>query len=245
MATIPVVNTVDKRIGLVSAVALLLITFVVLYLLTYDIPNPLPVDREVPAVAIVDELILKELKIEGGGGGTPKDAPVEEPKPQTQTAITSTSKPRPTTTPSGQANSTNDPNSQNTSSTTQPSTNPFGDGGSGTGTGGGTGTGVGTTDGSSGTGPGGDGIGIGKRTRQNDVNVHDISIETDAKIYFKLTVDSDGNVVAFSHYKSNTTTTDQTLINKIGYAIKKQVKYNKSPGSTLEYQDYTVSVKAT
>lgn len=244
MATIPVANTLDKRVGMISAIVLLFITFIVLLLMTYDIPNPLPVDKKVTAVAMVDELVLKELKIEGGaGGGTPKDAPIDEPQPQTQEAITSKTKPRPTSTPSGgQANSTNAQNSQNTSSSSQQSTNPFGDGGSGGGSGGGTGTGVGTTDGSSGTGTG-SGIGLGKgRTRQNNVNVNGIQIETAAKIYYKLTVDSDGNVVAFSHYKSNTTTTDQSLINKIGYAIKKQVKYNKAPGSPLVYQDYTISV---
>ncbi len=243
MATIPVVNTVDKRIGMISAVALLFITIIILLLLTYDIPNPLPTIRKVPAVAMVDEIVLKKLVVEGGsGGGTPSDNPLDDPKPQTQQAITSTSKPSKTTTQTGgQANNTNAQNSQNSSSSTQQSNNPFGDGGSGGGAGGGNGTGFGQDSGEgSGTGPG---IGFGKgRVRQNNVKVSKISIETNAKIYFKLTVDSDGNVVDFSHYASKTTTTDQTLINQIGYAIKKQVKYNKAAGSPLVYQDYTISV---
>ena len=247
MATIPVVNTVDKRIGMISAVALLFITIIVLLFLTYDLPNPLPTVREVPAVAMVEEIVLKKLVVEGGaGGGTPSDNPLDEPKPQKQQAITSNSKPSKTTTQTGgKANNTNTQNNNdNSSSSTQQTSNPFGDGGSGGGQGGGDGTGFGQDSGE-GTGSG-SGIGFGKgRTRQNNVDVHNISIETDASIYYKLTVDSDGNVVAFSHIGSQTTTTDQTLINKIGYAIKKQVKYNKAAGAPLEYQFYTIHVKAT
>jgi len=242
MATIPVVDTVDKRIGIISALALLLITFVVLLLLTYDIPNPLPKVRIVPAVVEIDEIVLKKLVIEGGaGGGTPSDAENPDPKPQTQQSITQTSKPSQTSTVTGgQSNTSTTTNSQNDPSG-GPSANPFGGGGSGGGSGGGNGTGVGTTDGSNGTGTAGIGFGSG-RTRINNVSVHDISIETSAKIFYKLTVDSNGNVVAFSHYASKTTTTDQTLINRIGFEIKKQVKYSKSNNAPLVYQDYTISV---
>lgn len=249
MATIPVVDTVDKRIGVISAVVLLGITVIVLLLLTYDIPNPLPTVREVPAKVNLEEIILKELKVETGGssgGGSASNAPIDEPKPQKIETITST-KPSQTSTPNGgQSTTTNTTkNTPSEASTTTQSSNPFGTGGNNDGPGTGNGTGVGTTDGSSGTGTS-TGIGIAKgRIRQNNVKVNDISIETDAKIYFKLTVDSDGNVVDFSHYASKTTTTDQNLINQIGYAIKKQVKYNKAAGSPLVYQDYTISVKAT
>lgn len=247
MATIPVVDTVDKRIGIISAVALLFITIIVLLLLTYDIPNPLPTIRKVPTKAMVDEIILKELVVEGAvGGGTPSANPIDKPKPQKLQSITSTKPSQTSTQTGGQANNTNTQNNtDNSSSSTQQSSNPFGDGGDGGGTGGGSGTGFGPDSGK-GTGSGGPGIGFGKgRIRQNNVKVQGISIETDAKIYFKLTVDSDGNVVDFSHYASKTTTTNQNLINQIGYAIKKQVKYNKAANSPLVYQDYTISVKAT
>lgn len=244
MATIPVVNTVDKRIGFISAIVLMIITFIVLLLLTYDIPNPPPQEKQVRAVADLEEIELKELVVEGGaGGGDPSDAPIDEPKPQTLNTITSNKPSRTTTSTGGQANNTNTQNSQNASSGNA-STNPFGGGGSGGGTGGGDGTGFGTDSGvGTGTGPG---IGYGKgRTRLNNVDVNDITIETDADIYYKLTVDASGTVLDFSSIGSKTTTTDQTLINKIGYAIKKQVKYNKVPGSPPEYVFYTVYVKAT
>lgn len=243
MATIPIVDTFDKRVGIISAVVLMLVTFIVLWFLTYDIPNPLPTVREVPAVAMVDEIILKELKVDGGssGGGTPNNSQKAEPKPVQQQSITNNKPAQTSTQTGGQATSGSSNNTENTQ-TGGTSTNPFGgDGGSGGGSGGGNGTGFGQDSGE-GTGTG-SGIGFGKgRTRLNNVDVHNISIETSAKIYYKLTVDSNGNVVAFSHYKSKTTTTDQTLINKIGYAIKKQVKYSKAPGSPLVYQDYTISV---
>ncbi|NVK66551.1 MAG: hypothetical protein HWE22_18305 [Flavobacteriales bacterium] len=245
MATIPVVNTVDKRIGIISAVALLAITILILWFLTYEIPNPLPEDRPVPAVAMVDEIVLKELKVEGGaGGGTPSNSETTEPKPVKQETITS-SKPSNTATPSGgKGTTTNSNNTTNESSGGQQSNNPFGDGGTGDGQGGGNGTGFGQDDGEgAGSGPG---IGFGKgRVRYNEVKVDGITIETTATIYYRLTVDENGNVVDFSHYKAKTTTTNLTLINKIGYEIKKQVKYNKAPGSPLVYQDYTISVKAT
>ncbi len=89
-----------------------------------------------------------------------------------------------------------------------------------------------------------DGIGFGSRSRLSNVDVQNISIETDAKIYYKLTIDAEGNVVAFTHYGSKTTTKDLTLINKIGYEIKKQVKYSKKQNAPLMYVDYTVNVKA-
>ena len=122
------------------------------------------------------------------------------------------------------------PSTTNTTSTNSMN-NPFGN--SGFGSGGGFGQ------------DSGHGNGFSKgRVRLNNVDVRTISIEEDAKIYYKLTVDSDGNVVAFRHYKSKTTTTDQNLINKIGYAIKKQVKFNKAPGAPLIYHDYTIAIKA-
>ena len=122
-----------------------------------------------------------------------------------------------------------------------PSGNPFGTGG-GSGSSGAGAAGFGTDSG------GGSEtetkIDYGTRTRLNNVDVQKIPIETDVKIAYKLTIDAEGNVVAFTYYGSKTTTTDLTLINKIGYEIKKQVKYAKKPNAPLVYVDYTVNVKA-
>lgn len=82
------------------------------------------------------------------------------------------------------------------------------------------------------------------RTRLNPVHVNDKEVKQNAVIHYKLTIDSFGNVVAFTHISNSTTTTDLTLINAIGVAIKEQVKYNKVEESPLVYQYYTVAVKA-
>jgi len=246
MATLPIANTKDKRIGLIFAVVLLVLTILFLFLMKYELPDPLPVFKKVAATTELEEIVLKDLKVEAGGagGGTPNNVKEADPKPTRQEAITNTSKPSETTTTTGgKGTSTNSDNTTNTSGGNN-SSNPFGDGGSGGGQGGGTGPGFGEDEGE-GSGTGGIGFGSKNRTRMNNVDVGDIYIETDASIYYKLTVDSKGNVVAFSHISSSTTTTDLTLINKIGVAIKKQIKYTEAPGAPLEYQFYTIHVKAT
>ena len=116
MATIPVVDTIDKRIGIITAIAALLITIIIMFFLTYEIPNPLPEDRPVPAVAMVDEIVLKELKVEGGaGGGTPSNSETTEPKPVKQQSVTSKKPSQTTTQTGGQATTTNSNNTQNSS----------------------------------------------------------------------------------------------------------------------------------
>lgn len=246
MASIPVVDIVDKRIGIISSISFMTLTVVILYLMTYEMPNPLPEFQKVQAQTEMTQIELKEYVVEvgGGGGGTPTDAPKGPDVPQSEKTLTTT-KPSKTQVTSGQSNHNNGNNNTNTASTNKPSNNPFGNGGEGDdGSGGGSSTGVGTSDNSQ-AGNGNTGIGFGTRTRQSDVDVQNITIETDAKIAYKLTVDSDGNVVAFTYYGSKTTTTDLTLINKIGYEIKKQVKYSKKKNAPLVYVDYTVSVRAT
>ena len=111
--------------------------------------------------------------------------------------------------------------------------NPFGDGGIGHGR-----ENVGFPSNSS------TGISYGTgRKRLNQVQINDIQINEEATIYYKLTVDSNGNVLAFSNLKSKTTTTNMMLINKVGVLIKKQVKYNKVPGASLTYELYSIYVR--
>lgn len=242
MATLPVVNIIDKRIGIISAFMLMLLTFIVLYLMTYEIPNPLPVFKKVEARPEITQIELKKFVVENsGGGGRPTDAPKGPDVPQSEKVITST-KPSKTTVTSGQSNHTNANNNTNKPSTSNPSNTPFDEGGYSNKPG--TGTGVGGKDEGQVSGNGETGYDASRKRLEN-VDVQNVTIETDAKIFYKLTVDADGNVVAFTYYAAKTTTTDLTLINKIGYEIKKQVKYSKSKNSPLVYQDYTVTVRAT
>lgn len=245
MANIPIVDKMDARKGLIASLLLMLIGFVLLSFMYYEIPDPLPEDTVVIAKTEIDEIVLKELKMEGGsGGGEPTDAPIDQPKPQTEQVLTNT-RPTETNIPTGQSTHTNANNPDNTASTTQQVDNPFGNGGNGSGNGGGSGTGLGQDTGNTDGSGGGSGTGAASRKRLNNVSVGGIYIDTDATIGYKLTVDAQGNVVAFTNVKGTTTTTNQSLINKIGYAIKSQVKFNKDSGSPLVYQFYTVRVKAT
>ena len=137
-----------------------------------------------------------------------------------------------TTTSQGKATSNNSNNTTNITSGNN-STNPFGT----VGTNGGFGSDDGTASGT--------GIGYNKsRVRLTSLYVGDLEIKVDAKIAYKLTIDADGNVVDFAPVSSNTTTTDLTLIDKVGAAIKEQVKYNKVEGAPLQFQFYTIKIKA-
>ncbi len=80
------------------------------------------------------------------------------------------------------------------------------------------------------------------RVRMSEPYVGDIKSTESAKIYLMLTVDAQGNVVKVENNASKTTTTDQTLIDKI-IAKAKKVKYNKEPGATLAKIPLSVNVR--
>ena len=243
MATIPIVNTIDKRRGMITSLVVMLLLLLYLLLVTFEQADPPPQDIPVQLAEPMDITEIENVTIAGGsGGGNPSDDPVTEPRPQTENILTSP-KPKNTQSNSGNANATNSPNSTNDPSNSQQSNNPFAEGGSGGGTGGGTGN---TFGGDSGTGTGGNGGGgTGKgRVRLNHVNVDDLHYNSDETIYLKLIIDAEGNVVQVVNLVSQTTTTDQILINKIKVAVKKQVKYNKEKGAPLAAVYYTVKIDA-
>ncbi len=242
MARIPIVNKVDKRKGAIVALLFMLAMAIYVGLISFQIADPPPqpvlveVDTEIP------EIVLKNLTVDGGSAsGSPSDAPVEQPKPQTEQVITTEESDRVENT--GQSNHTTAPVSDNTNSTTQTSDNPFASGGSSDGNQGGSGNTFGTDGtGTDGTG-GGSGSGKG-RIRLNDPILTDLKSNVNAYIYLKLTIDAQGNVVSASNIKSQTTTTNQILINKVIYQVKKQVKYNKDEGAPLAKVFMTVKVDA-
>lgn len=243
MATIPVVNSKDRNYGIISAIVLLILIFIYLFLKTFQMADPPPRDFIMKAETVIDELVLENLKVEGGsGGGTPSDDKVAEPTPQTQQVITKPKNPK-TQTTTGQSSHTTTPNSQNTSTTTQQSNDPFGSGGKDGKDGGGSGGPFGNDAGAGGTGPGGPGNGEG-RIRLNDPEVDHIATNVNVTIYLKLTINADGNVVS-AISTSKTTTTDQRIINQVIAAVKNQVKYNKDSGAGLSTTFLTVKVNAT
>lgn len=244
MATIPVVNDFDKRKGIITSVIVLLLLWIYLILATYEMADPPPRDIPLKTTPIVEELVLKNLKVESGssGGGTPSDAPVSESKPQTEKVISS-KKENNTKVNSGESNVTNTHNSNNSASTTQQSNNPFGDGGSGNGTGGGTGNGFGNDSGTGGSGDGpGPGAGAKNRHKVHDINPDDLESNVSAVIAYKVTVDQYGNVIAAEVISGKTTTSDQKLINRTRAAILNDLKYNVVKNASLVTLVYTVNV---
>ncbi len=243
MAALPVVDIRDKRIGIASALFVVALVILYLFLKTFQMADPPPKDFIMKAETVIEEVVLKNLKVEtgGAGGGEPSDDKIAPPTPQTQQILTKPTNPK-TQTNTGKGSHTNSPNSQNTPTTTTQSNNPFATGGNSNNTGGGTGP-FGQDAGSSGTGPGGSGNGDG-RTRLNDPHVEHIETNVNVTIYLKLTVNADGNVVS-AVSTSKTTTTDQRIINQVIAAVKSQVKYNKDPGAGLVSVFLTVRINAT
>lgn len=118
--------------------------------------------------------------------------------------------------------------------------NPFGSGGDGTN--GGFGTGNGKENGIN----EGSGIGSGKteRKRLNDPNIDQIQTVENVVVHLKLTVNENGEVVSASNVISKTTTSDQRIISQVISAVKQQVKYQKSIGSSLQTVYLTVRLNA-
>ena len=244
MATIPIANIIDKRKGAAASAIVLLLLLIYLLITTFEMADPAPKDPIMTTQTVIpEELIFKNLKVEGGGGaGSPSDDPIKDPKPVTQEVITSKSNPD-TKVNTGKGKNTTTHNSQETNTTTHQSNDPFANGGNGSGNDGGDGKTFGTDSGSGTNGNGGNGNGDG-RTRLNDPNVNDLQSNVDATIHLKLTIDAEGNVVAAMNISAQTTTTNQILINRVITEVKKQVKYNKDPGAPLAKVYMRVGIKA-
>lgn len=225
MATIPIVNTADKRAGIITSVITLGLLLLYLFLVTLEKADPPPADPILITETIMPpEIDLKNFVVEGAAGASATDDPVKEPTPQTQEVIT-TNKPSTHTSPTGASTNTNANNNTNTSSSAAASNSPFGGGGAGGENG--TNFGHSTGPGNSGTGGGG---GI-DRVRLNKLNLDHLNFSEYATISLSLTLDSKGNVIAVTLVKAKTTTTNQIIINKVIAEVQRQLKYNEDPGS--------------
>lgn len=241
MAAIPIVDTQDKRVGLISSVGSMLILFVVLLLITYEMADPPPKDHPLKAAEPLDVTMIEHVKVDlgGGGGGTPSDADPGDPR-TTEHVLTSNNSSH--TVNSGNATHSTTHNSNNPPAGNNVD-NPFGTGGNGTGSGTGNGSGIGND---SGPGANGNSPGNGGGTRElmAQVNADDIRYNYDVKFVFNVAVNADGYVVDVSNVKAQTTTNDQTIINKVIELVKKQVRYSKSPGATVQTIRYQVNFTA-
>lgn len=239
MATIPIVDTADKRKGILAAIIAMIGLALYLLLTNIELADPPPKVPEVITETILpEEIDLKDFVVEGGANaGSPTDDKIAPPTPQTEQVVT-TNKQSTFTHQSGQSTHTNANNSNNSASTTRPSDNPFGTGGeNGT-------TGPGRTVGNS-TGPGVDGPGSGSgivRKLVTPPNVDHLEFSERATITFSVTIDAQGNVVRADVVYSKTTTNDQLVINKIRNEVLRQAKYNKDPGAALTKVILSVNV---
>jgi hypothetical protein len=243
ISTPQVADPKDVKVGLVSALAAIFVLMILLFLITYQIADPPAQDVVVTAEAVIDEILLKDLKLESGsiGGGSASNDPVDKPKQQIQEVITGKSKR--SSAKSGKSNKTNGNDANNEASTTVQSQDPFGSGGSGGKNGGGNGpfSGPGNSD----DGDGGFGKGNGQsRLRINNASLPLYDIDFDSNIHLQLTVNANGEVIAAKCIKSKTTCTDQRIINQVVNEVMRQVKYKKEIGAGLIYTFYTVKILA-
>jgi len=243
ISTPQVADPKDVKVGLVSALSAIFVLMILLFLITYQIADPPAQDVVVTAEAVIDEILLKDLKLESGsiGGGSPSNDRVDKPKEQIQEIITGKSKR--SSDKSGKSNKTNGNDANNEASTTVQSQDPFGSGGSGGKNGAGNGpfSGPGNSD----DGDGGLGKGNGEsRVRTSNADLPQYDIDYESNIHLQLTVNANGEVVAAKCIKSKTTCYDQRIINQVINEVMRQVKYKKENGAGLVYTFYSVKILA-
>ena len=243
ISTPQVADPKDVKVGLVSALAAIFVLMILLFLITYQIADPPAQDVVVTAEAVIDEILLKDLKLESGsiGGGSASNDPVDKPKQQIQEVITGKSKR--SSAKSGKSNKTNGNDANNEASTTVQSQDPFGSGGSGGKNGAGNGPFSGPSNSDDGDG------GLGKvngesRLRISNASLPQYDIDYESNIHLQLTVNANGEVLAAKSIKSKTTCSDQRIINQVINEVIRQVKYKKENGAGLIYTFYTVKILA-
>lgn len=237
MSNIPVVHSEDNRNGIIAAVAMLLLTLLLLFLIKTHEPDPPKITLPVP---IAFDEGIDDFEIYNAGGGAPSAVTNPDPQPQpaaqeqpTQTTPSAVRVPPSTSTSSGQ-----------TSGQESAPSSPFGgsgSGGSGTsGSGGGFGgdSGTGSGTGTSGTG------GAGQRVRENDLTSNPRTPNNQTHtIALKLIVDANGTVISVTEIRDRTTTTNQVLIDEVKELVKREVKYKPKAGAGNETVYYTVTVR--
>lgn len=195
--------------------------------------------------------IKTPYKIIGGGGGGSAGAASVNPvdrntrEQNAKPTVISNSKD-----PAGQSDHTNSKNpTNNTATTLVKGENPFGGGGAKSGSGSGifgkdqgTGSGTGEGNGTNGTGSG---LGGGARKKLSGLDPDDIQSNENCRVVLIVYINAEGNVTRAENDKNNTTTSDISLINRLIELVKRQVKYDKRPGTGLQKQTLPINVKAT
>lgn len=238
MATIPIVNTFDKRVGAITSLVAMILLLIVMFVLTFEIADPAPEDIPMQLAEPMDVTEIENVVIEagGGGGGSPSENPNTNPNQTEQ--IISNNTPSDNQVNAGDGNITN--SNQNNPPAGNNVENHFGDGGT-DGQGGGSGGPFGADNGN---GNDGNGSGSGGGDRKVIRHVHfNLDYDHSVTFNFKVLIDANGNVMSAQVIKGTTTTTDQVLINKVLSAVKKQVKYSKAPGAPAITKNYSITLR--
>jgi hypothetical protein len=246
----------DRKIAIIWSLGSVLLFIILTLIMRFTIKPPLPVDLpplksdEVIEEFIVDRTNVKvteEAGSEGQQGGEPSDAPLSDPEPQTERILTQNS-PAETQAFSGNSNNSNtENNATNTTTSTSPSRNPFGTGGSGGGNGGGRGGSGFGNDNGTGHGDGGLGSGSGRTERPARTRLtspETVDSDQSGVVYIQVTINAEGDVVKAMSISNRTTITDLRIVNQVLSNVKKQVKYNKVPGTPPQTQTLRIDVKA-
>jgi hypothetical protein len=238
----------DRKKALIISAASITVLLILTYFITFSVHPAVPVD--IPPLnsdEVIEEFMLDNAEVlktseGGGGGGTPSDAPLDEPKAQSREYLTSTNSD--TKVFSGHSQNHNSDHGTNQSSTTSQSDNPFASGGQGGKEGAGKGPFGGIGNGGEGEDGPGNGSGGGTRIRLNDPVLPQYNTNFDSKVYLQLTINGNGEVVNAKCIKSKTTCSDQSIINDVIRNVIKQTKYKKDPTTALAITYLTVDIDA-
>lgn len=240
MSSAPVVEQSDHRKAILVTVLIFLLSLFLLFFITFHEPDPPKITTPIPIAMAEDG--IENFEIHNAGGGSPAEQVVEEAQPEPTPAEQPVQEESPVTTPTGTGETDSD--ASTTSETPQEAPSPFsgsGSGGAGTA---GQGSGFGQDTGpGSGSGEPGSGA-TGERIRLTNLKSNPKTPNSSiCKIALKLLVDERGHVVSVSLIRSETTTTNQALIDEVMDLVKKEVRYKEKPGARSEYAYYTVTVQ--
>jgi uncharacterized protein (TIGR02145 family) len=89
----------------------------------------------------------------------------------------------------------------------------------------------------------GNGNGKAREKRKIENGPDQINSDKEGIIYLQVTINADGDVIKVINLNSETTITDQRVINQVVLNVKSKVKYNKMPGTTPQTQTLKLIVR--
>ena len=82
------------------------------------------------------------------------------------------------------------------------------------------------------------------RKQISTVDFTHIDVERDETITLQIVIDGIGNITKASVIKSQTSTTNESLIDLVIEAVKNQLKYSRNTGAAYKYEIYKVNLSA-